>query len=363
MAVTFHSLTVASVARPTDESVAISFRVAEADRSAFSFVPGQYLTVKAVIDGVEQRRNYSICSSPRGDEPLTIGVKRVANGAMSQYLNDHVKPGDMLELYPPMGSFTIDVDTPSADPIVLYAGGSGITPILSMLKSILDAQPNRSVTLIYANRNERSIMFADVIDGLALAHPDRFRQLHVLEDNATATRTSYAGLLDADMAAMLLSSVTSDAAACQHYICGPQGMMEAVGRALHQLAVPESNIHREYFTISTHKSQPMNHEETQPDGATAERKTRSVTIRLYGTESTFDVDPDETILTAAQRANLDPPFACQIGACCTCRAKLLSGRVIMDEREALSDDEIDEGYILTCQSHPITDDVVADYDQ
>lgn len=363
MAPTFHRLTVASVTRPTDESVAIAFNVTDADRAVFRFIPGQYVTVKTIVGGAEQRRNYSICSSDGGDEPLTIGVKRVANGVVSQYLNDHVKPGDTLELYPPMGSFTIDAEGSGGAPVVLYAGGSGITPILSMLKSMLASGSNQSLTLIYANRNERSIMFADVIDALAAANPDTFRVIHVLEDNAATSRSSYAGLLNVEMATSLLSAVTSNAASCQHYMCGPQGMMEAVGRALRDLAVPESNIHREYFTISTQQSQPMNHDETQSDGASAERRTRSVTIRLYGTESTFDVEPDETILTAAQRANLDPPFACQIGACCTCRAKLLSGRVVMDEREALSDDEIDEGYILTCQSHPITDDVVADYDQ
>jgi len=360
MAVTFHRLTVSSVFRLTNDAVSITFDVPTAERAHFAFQAGQYVTVKAVIDGVEQRRSYSICSSPALDEPLAIGVKRVDGGMVSTYLHQHVTPGQTLELYPPMGRFTLDA---TERPIVFYAGGSGITPILSMTKSVLATQPNRRVTLIYANRATASVMFADAIESLQHEHPERLHVVHVLEDNGSVSSSSYAGRLDTAMARTVLAEHVTDLQSCEHYICGPQAMMDSITSLLNNLGVASEHIHHEYFTITKHQSDAMNHDAASSAAESAEPKTRTVTIRLYGTESTFSVEPDETILTAAQRANLDPPFACQIGACCTCRAKLLSGKVVMDEREALSDDEINEGYILTCQSHPITDDVIADYDQ
>lgn len=360
MAVTFHRLPVLSVTHLTDDAVSIAFDVPEHERTSFTYQAGQYVTVKVVVDGVEHRRNYSLCSSPALTEPLTVGVKRVMGGTVSTYLHQNLRAGDTLELYPPMGRFTLDE---TERPMVLYAGGSGVTPVLSMLKTVLHTQPNRHVTLVYANKNARSIMFADTITALQAAFAERLTVVHVLEDNGSAPASSYAGRLDEQTSKTVLAQHVDDPASCEHFICGPQGMMDAVTSALHSLGVPAAHVHHEYFTISKHQADPMHHDADSSAAASAEPKTRTVTIRLYGTESTFTVEPDETILTAAQRANLDPPFACQIGACCTCRAKLLSGKVVMDEREALSDEEIDEGYILTCQSHPVTDDVLADYDQ
>lgn len=362
MAVQFHHLRIDHVDRVTADAIAITFDVPHELRPVFQYKQGQYITVRVTVDGVEHRRNYSLCSSPYADEPMTIAVKRVRDGAVSQYLNDHAAPGLDLEVYPPMGNFTKELDPANARHYVLFAGGSGITPILSILKSILRVEPHSRVTMFYANRDEASIIFADTLDAIAASYGDRFAIHHVIEDNATAARTSTRGRLDAETVARLLGDLGIDAAAAEHFVCGPQGMMDNVIAALHGAGVDDHHIHREYFTIS----KPSNPTEAPMQSANddaVERKTRTVTIRLYGQESTFEVEPDETILSAAQRADLDPPFACQIGACCTCRAKLTSGKVIMDEREALSDDEIADGYVLTCQSHPITDDVVADYDQ
>lgn len=363
MAATFHRLTVASVERLTPDAVAIAFDVPEEARETFRHKAGQYVTLRATINGIEYRRNYSLCSSPYRAERPTIGVKRVANGVMSQYLNDHLVVGEAMDLYPPMGSFCVDPDPEKSTSYVLYAGGSGITPVLSIIRALLEQQPKSQITLVYANRDEQSIMFAEQIDALASAYADTLRVYHLLEDNASASRSSYAGRLDEATAKAFLPTIVTDARAHQHYVCGPQGMMDAVVSWLRAVDVEPAAIHQELFTISKHQAETMNPEASSTADDAAERKTRTITIRLYGTESTFDVEPDETILTAAQRANLDPPFACQIGACCTCRAKLVTGKVVMDEREALSDDEIAEGYILTCQSHPTTDDVFADYDQ
>ena len=363
MAPTFHRLPVATVERLTPDAVAIAFDVPADLRDTFRHKAGQYVTVRLVIDGVEYRRNYSLCSSAVGDERPTIGVKRVANGAVSQYLHGNLTVGATLDLYPPMGSFCIEPNPASSTSYVLYAGGSGITPVLSIMRTLIEQQPQSRVALVYANRDEQSIMFAEQIDALAAANADRVTVHHILEDNASATRSSYAGRLDQATATALLPKIVANAPAQQHYLCGPQGMMDAVVSWLRAAGVDQAAIHQELFTISKHQAETMNAEASSTADDAAERKTRTITIRLYGTESTFEVEPDETILTAAQRANLDPPFACQIGACCTCRAKLVSGKVVMDEREALSDDEIAEGYILTCQSHPTTDNVFADYDQ
>lgn len=363
MAPTFHRLSVAAVEQLTPDAVAISFDVPADLRDTFRYKAGQYVTLRLTIDGVEYRRNYSLCSSPVAGERPTIGVKRVTNGAVSQYLHGNLSVGAALDLYPPMGSFCIEPNPASAMAYVLYAGGSGITPVLSIMRTLIEQQPQSRITLVYANRDERSIMFAEQIDALASSHADRLVVHHVLEDNASATRSSYAGRLDQATAAMLLPKIVANAAGQQHYVCGPQGMMEAVVSWLRAAGVEQAAILQELFTISKHQAETMSSEASSTADDAVERKTRTITIRLYGTESTFDVEPDETILTAAQRANLDPPFACQIGACCTCRAKLVSGTVIMDEREALSDDEIEEGYILTCQSHPTADNVFADYDQ
>ena len=363
MALTFHRLAIAAVDRLTPDAVAISFDVPADLRDIFRHKAGQYVTMRLMIDGIEYRRNYSLCSSPSGDERPTIGVKRVANGTVSQYLHDSLTVGATLELYPPMGSFCIEPNPASATAYALYAGGSGITPVLSIMRTIIEQQSKSTVTLVYANRDERSIMFAQQIDALAAANPERVFVHHVLEDNASASRSSYAGRLDEATATALLPKLIVDATTLQHYVCGPQGMMDAVVTWLRSVDVGQASIHQELFTIIKHQAETMNPESSSTADDAVEQKTRTITIRLYGAESSFDVEPDETILTAAQRANLDPPFACQIGACCTCRAKLVSGRVVMDEREALSDDEIADGYILTCQSHPTTDDVFADYDQ
>lgn len=363
VAVQFHHLRVGEVDRVTPDAIAITFDVPEELRPVFQYKQGQYITVRVVIQGVEHRRNYSLCSSPFAEEPMTIAVKRVLDGAVSQYLNDHAAPGLDLEVYPPMGNFTKELDPKNARTYVFFAGGSGITPILSILKSVLRVEEKSSLVLFYANRDVDSIIFANTIDALQVMNAHRFALHHVLENNVTGFHTSHVGRLDPTVVRSLLDTHVPNAGDAEYFVCGPQGMMESVIDALHVKGIDDHRIHREYFSIKKDDAPLMDSVPKTTQQESTVRETRTVKIRMYGEESTFDVEPDETILSAAQRAQLDPPFACQIGACCTCRAKLLSGKVEMDEREALSDDEIEEGYILTCQSHPLTNDVIADYDQ
>jgi ring-1,2-phenylacetyl-CoA epoxidase subunit PaaE len=358
MSVQFHTLTIDRVEHDTADTVAISLAVPPAVEALFDYKAGQYLTIKIDIDGVSHRRSYSLCSSPVLDEPLTIAVKKVSTGVVSAWLKDHVQPGQKLEVYPPMGNFTKELRPEQARHYLFVAGGSGITPILSIMKSVLRVEPLSVVTLVYANRNEASIIFDTTLQDLVEKHPDRCRVVHVLEQPATSQRSFVLGQLSTSVFSELIPAWVPSFSAVDAFVCGPEPMMDVAIAELRKFGLADDRIHREYFTLST-----TSMSSDQSPQSSNELVTRRVRIRLYGQEHEFDVEPDETILTAAQRANLDPPYACQIGACCTCRAKLVKGTAIMDEREALSDDEIADGYVLTCQAHPTSDGVIADYDQ
>lgn len=368
MSVRFYDLIVSNVVRETADAISITFQVPDDLLGTFLYKSGQYLTVRVVVDGVEHRRNYSLCSSPADNEPMRIAVKLVQMGTVSQWLYENAKVGMHLEVYPPMGNFTKELDPQHSRHYLMFAGGSGITPILSILKSILRVEPLSRVSLVYANRDQQSILFDNEIAGLASLHTGRLQVVHVLESLEGAAIQALVGRLDTVTTQSVIQTIAPDLENVDAFVCGPSGMMESVIATLKQAGLPDLHIHREYFTID--KQPPMStqsgtdtQEPTTMDDSSGTIITRTVTVRLYGDEHSFEVLPEETILSAAQRANLDPPYACQIGACCTCRAKIVSGKVVMDEREALSDDEIDEGYALTCQSHPLTDNVFADYDQ
>jgi len=363
MAVQFHSLVISRVWHATPDTVAISLEVPEELKPVFLYKHGQYITIKIEIGGVSHRRNYSLSSSPVLDEPLTIAVKRVSEGVVSSWLKSHVKPGLMLEVYPPMGNFTKDLHPDNVRHYVMVAGGSGITPILSIMKTILRVEPKSTVTLIFANINESSIIFDEEIKALSVKHPECCKVVHVLEEAASTQRTQFIGRLDKQMMDTILAKFVPTFGPVDAFVCGPQGLMDGAIADLHARGLDDHHIHREYFTLSKDTMETKSETPANASGSSNVLVTRRVRIKLYGKESEFDVEPDETILSAAQRADLDPPYACQIGACCTCRAKLVSGTAIMDEREALSDDEIADGYVLTCQAHPTSDGVFADYDR
>ena len=344
----FRSITVSAIKRLTPQSVAISFTIPDELREEFSYLPGQYITLKADVNGQKANRAYSLCSSPYSEEALTIGVKQTDNGLVSTYLNNELSVGDSIEIMKPMGNFIVNAQQDYARRIVLIGGGSGITPLLSIAKSILKKEPQSTITLIYGNRDVHSIMFHEELNELVQRYP-AFSIINVLEDGEAL----YKGRLDNAMLSSLLEPFVSDEHA-EFYICGPSPVMANAESVLEHHKVAKERIHREFFTA------PLSVDEES--GNAPETSEKNISVKLYGRSFEITVNPGETILDAGIRQQLDPPYACQIAACCTCRAKLQSGKVHMDSREALTDDEIEEGYILTCQAHPMTDDVFVDYD-
>jgi ring-1,2-phenylacetyl-CoA epoxidase subunit PaaE len=343
----FHPLTVARVDPLTDDSAAVTFDVPPALAGRFAFAPGQSLTIRR---GGE-RRSYSICAAA-GRAPR-IGVREVAGGAVSGWLVHQVRPGDVVEAQPPSGAFTPDLNVPGQH--VLIAAGSGITPVLSIAGSVLAARDGSTVTLLYGNRRSDSVMFADELADLKDAYPDRICLVHVLSREPQEVEL-FNGRLDAAKLRALLP-VTVEVAAVDHWwLCGPHRMVEDAIALLTELGVPRRRIHRELFYVEDAAPAPATHAE-QAAGPGAE-----VTVLLDGRRSTTTVPAGTPVLDGAQRVRPDLPFACKGGVCGTCRALLVEGEVTMRRNYALEQEELDAGYILTCQSLPASPAVVVDYD-
>jgi ring-1,2-phenylacetyl-CoA epoxidase subunit PaaE len=343
----FYPLVVADIEPLTDDSAAVTFDVPAGLRGVFTFAPGQSLTVR---HGAE-RRSYSICA-PAGHAPR-IGVREVAGGAVSGWLVRQVRPGDVIDVQAPAGSFTPDLTTGGHH--VLIAAGSGITPVLSIAASVLQAHPDTTVTLFYGNRRAASVMFADEVADLKDAHPDRMQLVHVLSREAQEVGL-FTGRLDAGKLRALLP-VTVDVPAVSHWwLCGPFGMITDAIDVLTELGVGRERIHRELFYVGDEPPAEVHHADA-PAGAGAE-----VTVILDGRSTTVTIPPGRPILDGAQKARADLPFACKGGVCGTCRALVTQGKVTMRRNYALEDSELAAGYVLTCQSLPATDAVTVDYD-
>jgi ring-1,2-phenylacetyl-CoA epoxidase subunit PaaE len=343
----FYPLTVAAVEPLTEDSAAVTFDVPAELREVFTFAPGQSLTVR---HGAE-RRSYSICA-PAGHVPR-IGVREVAGGAVSGWLVRKVRPGDVIDVQAPAGSFTPDLSVPGHH--VLIAAGSGITPVLSIAASVLQAQPEATVTLFYGNRRAASVMFADEVADLKDAHPDRMQLVHVLSREAQEVGL-FTGRLDAGKLRALLP-VTVDVPAVSHWwLCGPFGMVTDAIDVLTELGAGRERIHRELFYVGDEPPAEVHHADA-PVGTGAE-----VTVILDGRSTTVTIPPGLPILDGAQKARADLPFACKGGVCGTCRALVTEGKVTMRRNYALEDSELAAGYVLTCQSLPATDAVTVDYD-
>ena len=342
----FYPLTVAAVEPLTDDAAAVTFDIPAALRDTFTFAPGQSLTVRR---GAE-RRSYSICA-PAGKAPR-IGVREVAGGAISGWLVRQVRPGDVIDVQAPAGLFTPDLSEPGHH--VLIAAGSGITPVLSIAASVLQAHPGAAVTLLYGNRRAASVMFADEVADLKDAHPDRMQLVHVLSREAQEVGL-YAGRLDAGKLRALLP-VTVDVPAVAHWwLCGPFGMVTGAIEVLTGLGVSRDRIHRELFYVGDEPPEEVHHTEAAGTGA-------EVTVVLDGRSTTVTIPPGVPVLDGAQQARADLPFACKGGVCGTCRALVTQGQVTMRRNYALEDSELAAGYVLTCQSLPATDTVTVDYD-
>jgi ring-1,2-phenylacetyl-CoA epoxidase subunit PaaE len=337
----------------TDDAYTLQFEK-PAD-AAFQYLPGQYLTLKVPYEGQDLRRAFSLSSNPRLDDYLAVTIKAIPDGRISNHLRRTLKAGDTVEVYPPMGKFVVETNPSAALHYVLVGGGSGITPLYSILRSVLREEPLSKVTLIYANRNQDSVIFKQALDELQALSGDRLRIVHVL-DQPKAGWDGLKGLLTKPLAQDLLREATAQSTLPTHYyMCGPGPMMDSVDAALRHLGVAEDRIHREYY------SAPLPEDDAAEEEIDYELRDRTIVVELDGKRSNVPVKAGKNILDAAIGVGLDPPYACQEGICSTCRAKVHSGLVQMMEREGLSDEELEAGYVLTCQCYPLTDDVVLEY--
>ncbi|NOR63808.1 MAG: 2Fe-2S iron-sulfur cluster binding domain-containing protein [Rhodobacteraceae bacterium] len=344
----FHPLEITDIRRETDSAVVLSLSPKSGD---FSFAPGQYLTFRKEFEGAELRRCYSVCSTP--EEGLKVGIKAVDGGVFSSFANRDLQIGDTLEAMPPMGSFGAKIAASNLG----FAGGSGITPLLSIIKNSLQADDNASFILVYANRSVASTMFRDELQDLKDRFLNRFHVIHILEDNAQDIEL-FAGRLDAEKLEGLFKSWVNISAVEQAFICGPAPMMEVVKTGL--LAHLEaSRISIEQFLSDQPgraAQKAVSLESAAPRGAL------QATVLLDGVSYEVPLDDETSVLQAALDAKLDAPYACRAGVCSTCKARLITGEVEMRANQALEDYEVEQGYILTCQSHAKTEKIVVDYD-
>lgn len=349
----FYSIPITQITKQTEHAVSITLDVPPLMAPLFSYDAGQYLTVSAVVNNEEIRRSYSMCSSPITGEKITIAIKKVDGGRMSNYLNNEVNVGDKLEVMPPMGSFVLDEGAQKAKNIVLWGGGSGITPLLSLIKTALANLPDCKCLLIYANRDEDNIIFNKELDLLEKTHSGRFSVIYSL-DNPIGDWSGMSGYLTQESVSEITrKELGLNYPTAHYYTCGPRPMMDIVVEGLKSIGVRDDNIHTEYFT-ATPKNQTT---EEEPLTESQEVSERTIQVEVFGQKKEVIVKADQTILEAAQDAGMDPPYSCTVGVCTTCRARLRSGKASMDEREGLSDSEIEEGFVLTCQAHPLTGDV------
>lgn len=364
----FHRLAVAAVDRLTEDAVAITFAVPPGLRDAYAFLAGQHVTVRrAASDGGEVAdhlsdstpRSYSICSTPAelvAHGRFRIGVRQLPGGVFSTFASKALRAGDVLDVLPPLGHFTTAFDPARRRRYAAIAAGSGITPVLSLLATGLATEPESTFTLLYGNRYARSVMFADELADLKDRYPSRLHVAHVLSREQQEARL-LSGRLDAERLGELFDSLVPVDQIDEWFLCGPYGMVIAGRDVLASRGVPASSIHIELFHVEDEPVSRRAEEAAAEDGALVE-----VTILLDGRASTFPMRRHERVLDAALRFRAELPYACRGGVCSTCRARLVSGEVAMAANWALEPDELAGGYVLTCQSSPVSDRLVVDYD-
>lgn len=348
----FHTLRVSTVQRLCEDAAAIGFEVPAELAEAYAYRPGQSLTLRRAFEGRDERRSYSICS-PAGAAPR-IGVRVVPGGLFSSWLVNEIRPGDSVEVMVPTGAFTPDVEVPGHH--VLIAAGSGITPMLSIAESVLAAQTGSRVTLFYGNRRTDTVMFADELADLKDLYPTRFQLGHVLSREPREAEL-LSGRLDAERLAALVDGLVDVKSADHWWLCGPHGMVRDAQRLLAELGVPEDRVHRELFFADDEPVRAVRHEDPSADGPVSQ-----VTITLDGRSTTSPLPRETSILDGAARIRPDTPFACKGGVCGTCRALVTEGEADMRRNYALESSEVDAGYVLTCQTFPVSDTLTVDFD-
>lgn len=345
--VTYYDLRVKEVVRETEDAISIVFEI---PGERINYKAGQYVTLIMQIDGQEVRRSYSLSSSPETDENLVVTVKKVEGGNVSRYLNHELKPGDKIRVMQPLGKFTTEFDESHERTLLLFAGGSGITPLISILKTLLASEPKSNAILIYQNRNLQSIIFKNLIDSLAAKYPDAFTVIHVLSKPEKSWQGK-SGRITANMVKNIVNETGFSLHNADVFFCGPAGMMDTAELVMKELGVEKSRCYKESFVATPSKKEDTGSKEE------SQNETSRVIISVDGEENTVMVKRDEFILETALDNDIDVPFSCQSGLCTTCRGKLISGKVRMEDPDGLSDDEIAQGYILTCVSHPDSNEI------
>jgi ring-1,2-phenylacetyl-CoA epoxidase subunit PaaE len=351
----FYSIPVKEIIKETSDCVSIAFNIPENLKSTFQYKQGQYVTIRIQHNGEEIRRSYSICSSPFDGSALRVAAKKVKDGRMSVYLNDTLKGTDSLELMPPMGTFYSELSATNTKNYVLIAGGSGITPMLSIMKSVLSQEPKSTIVLMYGNLSESQTIFKKEIDALANANSERVKVVYVFEKPEQQVADLNTGILTEEKILSIIENYVGLNLNNEFFICGPTPMMQNAEKVLKEtLKQSKERVHLEYFTAA---------EPITKAAHTGEVVMSSVKAILDGDEYEFDLASNgKSILDAAMDADMDAPYSCKGAVCCTCRAKVIEGKVRMDANYALTDEEVAEGYVLTCQSHPLTEKVVVDFD-
>ena len=351
----FNTLKIKDLRRETDECVSISFEIPNELQEDYAYKSGQYLTLRTNIKNEDVRRSYSLCSAPYENE-LRVAVKQVENGVFSSFANQHLKIGAELQVMTPMGNFMLNPESTSKKSYVLFASGSGITPILSIAKTVLKEELNSDVTLFYGNKGFSSIIFREELEALKSLHLSNFRIIHVLSRESLGNKIQK-GRIDAEKCAQLYDAFLSNHPIDAVYTCGPESMILDVEKILISKGVKKENIHFELFTSSGGAKKTEQKETNEPSFDS------SVSIILDGDTYDFKMSSQgKSILDAGYEAGADLPFACKGGVCCTCKAKILEGTASMDINYALDKDEVERGYILTCQAHPTSDKLVVSFD-
>lgn len=350
-----YQLKVLKVQKLTKDAVAVSLEVPKELHETFDYKAGQYLTVQFQLNGEKVRRSYSLCSSPATDEPLRIGVKRVKNGLVSNHINDHVRAGDVITVLSPDGRFFAEIDSSNYKTYYLFAAGSGITPILSIARTVLLTEPHSFVHMIYGNSSQESIMFQQELDQLQEEYAERCIVVHSLSQPKSNWFSSSAfeyrkGRVDHKAIEWLIKTYPPYAQNAEYYICGPGNMIENTKQSLKSIDVPDSRIFTESF------GGPAS--ENSVEGI----ENATLTANIYGQKATTQIAKGKTVLRALIDAGFDPPYSCEGGVCSTCKCKVVSGQVSMRNNMALTDKEVDAGYVLSCQSIPLSEEVEVVYE-
>jgi len=351
----FYSLEVKALKRETTECVSIAFDVPSDLVTEFKFIQGQYVTFRLDLNGEEIRRSYSICSSPYGEE-LRVAVKQIPNGKFSTYANTILKVGDKLDVMPPLGSFYTALDSNHVKNYAAFASGSGITPIMSILRATLSKEAQSNFTLFYGNKTNQTIIFNSDLEDLKKEYPNRFKVYHVLS-RADDVQDKFKGRLSAEKCKAFHNDLIDLKKLDEVFLCGPEQMIFDVKDALVDIGVSVSNIHFELFTSAKKDKQEL-------QVANVSVEMTQVEVVIDGDSYHFELAQNaDTILDAAIAADADVPFACKGGVCCACKAKVMEGTVLMEMNYGLDEDEVEDGYVLTCQSHPTSKKLIIDFDE